>query len=343
MHGKHYTDKWYPIRLLDNVNHQPVTGKIYSNITVKYGFEGAASESNCTVTTNDWKEMGAGNYWLRMGQLEFVNFGKFTVRVSCANCDDCVFTLEVLNSEVYDGLYSNSYLPVKGPDGINLATEGQLQSLAAKEILMQPLSTTQGIVLGWAHAAVGSVIYWHAASFGEWSNNILVTHVTEADGNTLTWTPALDYVPDGGSTVYIGPNIGHEASQKLAIPANPATGSANERLKAIDDKLPSGTISDYDEHRGRANVGYDGTGLTVNAWLERRGEVVEEPTSCSVTVYDDAGTEQFALSEDTPDAQGVFKVTKTSPGLEAGKSYYAKVAIEAGGQTYETVEGISTL
>ena len=103
------------------------------------------------------------------------------------------------------------------------------------------------------------------------------------------------------------------------------------------------TASEYDEHRGRANVGYDGSTLTVNAWLEHRGEVVVEPTSCEVTVYDDAGTEEFALDEDTADAQGVFRLTKASPGLAAGKSYYTKVQIEAEGQTFVTVEGISTL
>jgi hypothetical protein len=133
------------------------------------------------------------------------------------------------------------------------------------------------------------------------------------------------------------------AGANSAAGAAEAAAAAAEAAAHVETKLPTGTISDYDEHRGRANVGYDGSTFTVNAWLEHRGETVGEPTNCTVTVYDDTGEEAFALSEETPDAQGVFKVTKESPGLAAGKSYYARVEIEAGGTVYTTVEGISTL
>jgi hypothetical protein len=117
----------------------------------------------------------------------------------------------------------------------------------------------------------------------------------------------------------------------------------NATATAAEQAILEQAISDCDEHRCRANVGYDGSRLTVNAWLEHRGEAVGEPTSARVTVYDDGGTEQFELSENEADAQGVFKMVKVGPGLGAGKSYYAKVEIESGGETHVTVEGISTL
>lgn len=40
-----------------------------------------------------------------------------------------------------------------------------------------------------------------------------------------------------------------------AIPGSPTADSINERVKAIDDKLPSGTISDFDESANNVTVG----------------------------------------------------------------------------------------
>ncbi len=171
---------------------------------------------------------------------------------------------------------------------------------------------------------------------------VVVTAVSSGPP-VITFAPALSSTPTPGTTVIIQSNKDYLTKHLSAIPASPTADSPNERLKAIDDKLPDGTISDFDEYRGCANVGYDGSTLTVNAWLEHRGEVVTNPSSCIVTIYDDAGTQQFELSDDSADAQGVFKMTRSSPGLAAGKSYYAKVQITASGSTYVTIEGVATL
>lgn len=48
-----------------------------------------------------------------------------------------------------------------------------------------------------------------------------------------------------------------------AIPGSPAADSINERVKAIDDKLPSGTISDFDESTNNVNLNASQTGVTI--------------------------------------------------------------------------------
>lgn len=48
-----------------------------------------------------------------------------------------------------------------------------------------------------------------------------------------------------------------------AIPASPTADSINERVKAIDDKLPSGTISDFDESLNNVNLNSSQTGVTI--------------------------------------------------------------------------------
>lgn len=150
----------------------------------------------------------------------------------------------------------------------------------------------------------GDLLCWRGSSDDALG---LLTRVVAFDGATLQWSPELPAAPAFGAVFYVLPRF-------LA-----------------------------DHHRAVANVGYDGVTLTVNAWLERRGELAPNPSSCTVTVYDDAGAQQFSLTDAAPDAQGVFRMTKTSPGLAAGKSYYAKVAVAAGGATYLTIEGVATL
>jgi hypothetical protein len=48
-----------------------------------------------------------------------------------------------------------------------------------------------------------------------------------------------------------------------AVPGSPTANSPYERLKAIDDKLPSGTISDFDETTNNVNLGASQTGVTI--------------------------------------------------------------------------------
>lgn len=45
-----------------------------------------------------------------------------------------------------------------------------------------------------------------------------------------------------------------DAALNMAIPGSPTADSINERIKAIDDKLPAGTISDFDESADGVNV-----------------------------------------------------------------------------------------
>jgi hypothetical protein len=72
-------------------------------VTVGYGFEGAAVETNMPVLVGDWREQGGGDYWLQIGVTEFANYGKYTIRVSplsSANFADRSFVVEVLNPEL---------------------------------------------------------------------------------------------------------------------------------------------------------------------------------------------------------------------------------------------------
>lgn len=54
-----------------------------------------------------------------------------------------------------------------------------------------------------------------------------------------------------------------DTSLNTAIPGSPTANSIFERVKAIDDKLPSGTISDFDNSLETVNLGASQTGVTI--------------------------------------------------------------------------------
>lgn len=84
--------------------------------------------------------------------------------------------------------------------------------------------------------------------------------------------------------------------------------------------------------------------ITVNAWLVDHGNMVTAPVDCTFTLYDDSGSTVFsALFSDSADANGVFRLTKTAPGLAYDKSYYGKVEIYDGFGAYSSLVGLVTV
>lgn len=78
--------------------------------------------------------------------------------------------------------------------------------------------------------------------------------------------------------------------------------------------------------------------LVGQVWVESANLVVIAPTSCTVTWYDDTEAIMFTMSDATPDARGVFKVSKQSPSLQSNKAYYAEAAVDV--PAFGTVKAI---
>jgi len=102
-----------------------------------------------------------------------------------------------------------------------------------------------------------------------------------------------------------------------------------------------------DEHLYRcvANAVYDEEEdlLTVNAWLVDHSGTVSFPADVEFTLYDDTGTELFALTSFDADDNGVFRVTRSEPGLALAKAYYGKVEIYDGFEIYSSLVGLVTV
>jgi len=95
LEGKISTDGWFPIVLRDSTDFiSAITGKVFGDITCKYSYVAAVSLTVYSVTTAEWKEAGEGKYWLKIGDGEFVQVGKYNVSVDCAGCIPFDFTVE---------------------------------------------------------------------------------------------------------------------------------------------------------------------------------------------------------------------------------------------------------
>lgn len=96
---------------------------------------------------------------------------------------------------------------------------------------------------------------------------------------------------------------------------------------------------------GKSSFSYNPTTdtLTGLAWVERSNLVVAVPTSLSLTLYDAAGVALFTLTDNSPDAQGFFTVTKVNPGLSSDTSYYAVSTVTIGSVTVMFGKGAFTV
>ena len=120
--GKKATDKWYPVRLVDAIDCvSPKAGKVFGDITCKYGYEGATEEATHTVTTAEWREQGDGNYWLLMGAGEFASEGKYIGKVECAGCRDENFCVEVRDLTIAELIDAVGAIPTTEPDAAGTA------------------------------------------------------------------------------------------------------------------------------------------------------------------------------------------------------------------------------
>ena len=76
------TDTWVPVRLLDITDGVTgITGIAFGSVDADYALASATSWTSYTPTTDDWKEIGEGNYAIRIGAAEFATVGRYVLRV----------------------------------------------------------------------------------------------------------------------------------------------------------------------------------------------------------------------------------------------------------------------
>jgi len=67
--------------------------------------------------------------------------------------------------------------------------------------------------------------------------------------------------------------------------------------------------------------------LIGNVWVEKDNLVLTTVASVSATLFDDTGAAQFTMVDATPDAQGIFKLSRTPTGFVKNKSFYVVASV----------------
>ena len=87
----------------------------------------------------------------------------------------------------------------------------------------------------------------------------------------------------------------------------------------------------------------DSDSLTFMAFLLQNGKIVTTLlTNCSISVYNQTHTLQYTVSS-VSNTNGVFIVTKSSPGLVKNQSYYAVVTITADSVDHDSIDTFISL
>lgn len=142
------------------------------------------------------------------------------------------------------------------------------------------------------------------------------------DMATATATEAADAVWDEDMALH---NIANSAGDFLTrIPVTPA--GARERVV-----------------QGYSFVQTSNT-MIGNLWLEKDGQLELSVTSCTVDFYDSSGVLLFSETDLTPDAQGIFKISRFNPGFVADQLVYAVATVTLPGpSTVTTVKTITAV
>lgn len=87
----------------------------------------------------------------------------------------------------------------------------------------------------------------------------------------------------------------------------------------------------------------DSDSLRFAAFLTQEGEIVQSGlTSCTIEVFDDTHASLFSIST-TSQTNGIFILTKTTPGLAKNRVYYFTISIVTTGGTFKSMDGIITI
>ncbi len=113
------------------------------------------------------------------------------------------------------------------------------------------------------------------------------------------------------------------------------------------DVGPAGAPIGHIVNEAQMNVAYDEsiTTLYMEVWLDRNGESVgaSDLVSCSVSVYDDAGTLLFTESETVPDPNGRYSIQRSGVTLSPDKPYNATVTVTDSRGSVITFQAFTTV
>lgn len=180
------------------------------------------------------------------------------------------------------------------------------------------------------------ILYFYGTPSGNAAGSLhRVTNYTYS-GNSkvkLTITPALPAAPANGATIAV---LGYASSSSLS----------GSDLTDITDAVVAAVEGAYRCRVEAAVTSAAGTELRILAWLELGGEVVALPSgTCSIVVREHgSGANLFTVTDNAPNAQGIFELTQSTPGFTDDRLYgFMTTIVDDGAVSHTSYEAFPVI
>ena len=192
----------------------------------------------------------------------------------------------------------------------------------------------------------------HGLNTGAFTNayptdSYVATVIQDALIQTAANVPQIGEIATGGWLNYIDEPISESASYEDVrtalrdygldhlVSVNPGIvpPAANTYIRQLLDKVDAIEIDIESTYVIKQNWAYNPVAdeLVGQVWVEVSNMVSMSPGDVTVTWYNEAGSVMFILTSATPDAQGIFRVVKASPGVVRNKAYYSIASFDIAG------------
>lgn len=162
------------------------------------------------------------------------------------------------------------------------------------------------------------------------------------------WVDNIDVEISSRATIDDVRSVHREFGLDHLVSVNPGIvpPAANTYIRQILDKLDNLETTIEGGIFVHQNYSYNITTdvLTGNVWAESANLVVSNPTNTTITFYNSNGVAQFTMTDNAPDAQGIFRIEHPSPGFVRFEPYYsiAQITLD-GGDVVAAAKGSYTI
>lgn len=248
------------------------TGLTIANTDIKLWVQGATTFAN--KNSGGATHVAGGLYYCTLDATDTATLGALVIFIHVAGALEIKQECYVYPANVYDSLFSTDKLQVDcrelGDSDLDLTTTMKASVNSEADTALTDYDGVVPADLPDNFADLAITVTTGKVTVG--TNDDKTGYTAETVNDKTGYSLAADQsgvtvgqVDALGAQAKADVNAEVDTALNTAIPVSPTGNSVNERIKTIDDKLPAGTISDFDESSDQVSVATnnDKTGYSI--------------------------------------------------------------------------------
>ena len=249
------------------------TGLTIANTDIKIWVHGATTLAN--KNSGGASHISGGLYYATFDDTDTATLGGLVIFIHVSGALPVRVPCHVYPANVFDSLFSTDKLQVDcrelGDSALDLTTTMKASVNSEADTA---LSDYDGVVpadlpSNFGDLAITATTGKVTVGTNDDKTGYTASTVSDKTGYSLAVDQSgvtIGQVDALGTQAKADVNAEVDTALNTAIPGSPTANSINERVKAIDDKLPTGTISDFDESADQVEVATnnDKTGYSIS-------------------------------------------------------------------------------